>query len=386
MRLFVAAALAFATMADGLAAARPQPIGAAPQNAQAVLGEAVRLADWQLGHMGGDHVSQATSDTKNPAAWERAVFWIGMTALADAGAPPRIEAAVLAMGRANAWLPGRNPYFADDHAITQAYLWAAGHGGGSAALVPTRATFDRIVDSPAMVSLAFHVPPEGYGAAECLARWCWCDALFMAPPALIALSDRTGNPKYRDFALREFWATTAFLFDPAERLYYRDSRFFDRRDDQGRKLFWSRGNGWVFAGLARMIPLLPPGSPDRRRLEAHFVAMAARIRDLQKPDGYWAPSLLSPDGSPPESSGTAFYTYGTAWGITAGLLPRAAYEPVARRGWAALERSVRPDGRLGYVQQVSDRPDTVQADDTQFYGTGGFLLAATAIAALDLKP
>jgi rhamnogalacturonyl hydrolase YesR len=107
------------------------------------------------------------------------------------------------------------------------------------------------------------------------------------------------------------------------------------------------------------------------------------LSQLQKSDGYWAPSLLAPEDSPPESSGTAFYTYGFAWGIHAGLLPREEYEPVARRGWSALLRAVQPDGRLGWVQQVSDRPDKVEAVDTQFYGVGAFLLAATAVARLD---
>jgi hypothetical protein len=68
-----------------------------------------------------------------------------------------------------------------------------------------------------------------------------------------------------------------------------------------------------------------------------------------------------------------------------GLLDRAAFEPAARRGWAALERAIQPDGRLGWVQQVSDRPDQVAAEDTQYYGVGAFLLAATAIADLDGK-
>jgi len=104
---------------------------------------------------------------------------------------------------------------------------------------------------------------------------------------------------------------------------------------------------------------------------------------LQKPDGYWPPSLLAPEDSPPETSGTGFYTYGMAWGIKAGLLPRDQYEPVVRRGWAALNKAIQPDGRLGWVQQVSDRPESVAASDTQFYGVGAFLLAATAVAELE---
>jgi hypothetical protein len=67
------------------------------------------------------------------------------------------------------------------------------------------------------------------------------------------------------------------------------------------------------------------------------------------------------------------------------LLPRDQYEPVVRRGWSALQRAIQPDGRLGWVQQVSDRPETVLAGDTQYYGVGAYLLAATAMAELD-KP
>jgi len=368
----------------------PMGAHAAPRAAAAVadhdeaLAAATRLARWQLKRLDdADHVSHAATETDDPRGWERATFWIGMTALADAGGPADIGQAVLAMGRANGWTPGARPYHADDVAITQAYLWAARHGAGPEAIEPTKAHFDALLAHPPRVSLAFYQPPAGHGPPECQTRWCWCDALFMAPPAMLELSRRTGDERYAAYALKEFWATTDFLYDPAEHLFYRDSRFFDRRDDKGRKEFWSRGNGWVFAGLARMIPLLPEKSADRERMAVLFAEMAARLKDLQKPDGYWAPSLLAAEGSPPETSGTAFYTYGMAWGIRAGLLDRATYEPVALSGWNALLRAVQPDGRLGWVQQVSDRPDRVAAEDTQYYGVGGFLLAATAIAALE---
>lgn len=380
------ALLAVAPWLGAPVSAAPVPLAAiapAPR-AQDAIATATRLAEWQLAHMAdAKHVSRVTTETANPRAWEQAVFWVGMTALADAGAPRSIGQAVLAMGRANGWTPAARPYHADDLVITQSYLWAARHGAGAAASLPTRARFDYILANPPRVGLAYFQPPSGYGDTECLQRWCWCDALFMAPPAMIELSRQTGDRRYRDYALREFWATTDFLFDPAAHLYYRDSRFFERRDERQRKQFWSRGNGWVFAAMARIIPLLPKGDADRVRMEKLFVEMAATLKGLQKPDGYWAPSLLAPEDSPPESSGTGFYTYGMAWGIKAGLLDRNGYEPTMRRGWDALVRSIQPDGRLGWVQQVSDRPERVAAEDTQFYGVGAFLLAASAVADLD---
>jgi rhamnogalacturonyl hydrolase YesR len=157
----------------------------------------------------------------------------------------------------------------------------------------------------------------------------------------------------------------------------------ERRDDQGRKLFWSRGNGWVFAGIANMLDLLPPDHADRPRLEKLFRELAGRLQQLQKPDGYWAPSLLAPDNSPAETSGTGFFVYGLAWGVNRGLLPRDQYLPSIYRGWDALNRAVARDGRLGWVQQVSDRPEQVTEADTQFYGVGAFLLAASEVAALN---
>jgi rhamnogalacturonyl hydrolase YesR len=348
---------------------------------------ATRTARWQLARLNdASHVSRVTGETLKPRAWEQAVFWIGMTALADAGAPDDIREAILDMGRRNRWMPGELPFFADDHAITQAYLWAAGHGAGREAIAPTQATFDRVVTEQPRVSLAFYVPEAGYYKAECLVRWCWCDALFMAPPAMLALSRQTGDGRYRDHAMREWWATTDFLYDPVEKLYYRDSRFFERRDARERKLFWARGNGWVFGGIARSLSLIEADSADGRRMTALFREMAGRLVELQKPDGYWAPSLLAPEDSPPETSGTAFFTYGLAWGINAGILDRARFEPAARKGWAALLRAVQPDGKLGYVQQVSDRPEQVHAGDTQYYGVGAFLLAASEVARLDKPP
>ena len=107
-----------------------------------------------------------------------------------------------------------------------------------------------------------------------------------------------------------------------------------------------------------------------------------RLKSLQKPDGYWPPSLLAPENSPPETSGTGFYVYGLAWGVRQGLLDATEYRPAIDKGWAALARAVAKDGKLGWVQQVSDRPDKVAEADTQFYGVGAFLLAASAVASL----
>jgi rhamnogalacturonyl hydrolase YesR len=344
---------------------------------------AARVADWQLARMDAAHITHMKEESKDAKSWEQGAFWVGMTRLADVSPNPKYRNAILAMGRANQWQLGPRTYHADDHVIGQAYLWAAKHGAGPGAIAPLKATFDSILAKPAIVHLSFYVPPSGYGDTACLARWCWCDALFMAPPAWLELARQTGERRYADFAIAEFWSTTAFLFDPAESLYFRDSRFFERRDDKGRKLFWSRGNGWVFAGLANMLDTMPVDHPHRVGVEKLFREMAEKVKSVQKPDGYWAPSLLGPENSPAESSGTGFYVYGLAWGIRHRLLDVEEYRPAVDKGWAALKRAVAKDGKLGWVQQVSDRPENVAEADTQFYGVGAFLLAASAVASLE---
>ena len=350
------------------------------------LSVARAVADRQLAQLAAEGSAAAESlPPGGPRGWERAAFWTGLTHFAEATGDSVYREAILAQGRANEWRLGDWLELADDHAIGQSYLWAARHGAGDAALVPMRSNFDAILADPPVVHLSFWFGEEGYGKTECLVRWCWCDALFMSPPAMIGLSLATGDERYAAYAFAEFRATTEFLFDPVEKLYFRDSRFFGQRDEAGRKLFWSRGNGWVFAGIANILGMLPEAHPERPYFEALFVSMAERLVELQKPDGYWPPSLLAPADSPPETSGTGFFTYGFAWGIRHGLLDRDRFLEPAFRGWRALTRAVAEDGKLGWVQQISDRPAEVAESDTQFYGVGAFLLAASEIAGLSSK-
>ncbi len=333
-----------------------------------------KVADWQLAHLEPvASIKVAREETRSPRSWQQGAFYAGLTALGERSESPRFRDAVFAHGRSTNWQLGDRRYHADDHVIGQSYLWAAEHGAGPQAIAPLRKRFDEILAAPPRGSLTTQE------RKSCDDRWCWCDALFMAPPVWIGLAAATGDRRYAEYAHAEFKATRDYLYDRADHLFYRDSRFFEQRDSNGRKLFWSRGNGWVFAGIARVLEHLPAADPARPMYEALFKEMAAKLKAIQKPDGYWPPSLLASEASPAESSGTGFFVYGMAWGIKAGLLDRAEYEPVVQRGWRALERAVQPDGMLGSVQQVSDRPEQVAAGDTQFYGVGAFLLAGSAV-------
>jgi rhamnogalacturonyl hydrolase YesR len=199
----------------------------------------------------------------------------------------------------------------------------------------------------------------------------------------MAASRITGDPRYRQYADTEYWATKDYLFDRGEHLFFRDSRFFDQRGPDGEKIFWGRGNGWIFAGLINILRELPRDHPNRIRYETLFIEMANKLLTRQRLDGFWTTSLMAPgESSTAESSSTAFFTYGLASGVSLGLLNRRRFVTAAIRGWNALAGAVDPEGRLGRVQQIGDRPGAVNVKDSQLYGSGGLLLAGTAMKSM----
>jgi unsaturated rhamnogalacturonyl hydrolase len=345
---------------------------------QDILQTMEHVADWELSHPAGASVPTSSPQAAKPLGWIVGTFYTGLTALADRSTNPRYGDAILSLGEQQSWKLGPRPFHADDYEVAQNWVWAYGRKHDPRMIADVRQRFDAIVAANVPDSLMM-VPASG-GQGGCFRRWCWCDALFMGPPGWVALSQATGDPRYLAYADKEYRATTALLQDGDQALYYRDSSYFGKVGAQGEKIFWSRGNGWVYAGLARILTALPTNSPSRAYYQSLFVKMSRRVVALQKADGSWAPSLLDPRANtPPETSGTGFFTYGLAWGVHAGLLKDPIYRRAAQRGWSLLIKAVQPDGKLGWVQQVGSQPDAVGPGDTQPFGVGAFLLAGAAM-------
>lgn len=271
-----------------------------------------------------------------------------------------------------------NRYHADWYCVGQLYISLYERYKEPKMLDDLKLLADTLLDRPHSESLLW----ENKIAKR---EWAWCDALFMAPPTLAMLSKITGNKDYLDLTDKLWWKTTDYLYDKKEFLFYRDSRFFDRNEANGEKVFWSRGNGWVIAGLVRVMDYMPKEYPNRARYEVLFKEMAAKIAKLQQPDGTWRTSLLDPLSYPSkETSGTAFFCYALAWGVNNGLLDKSTYLPIIEKSWRALVSSVQPNGMLGYVQPIGNKAKAeIKATDTQLYGVGGFLLAGTEILKME---
>ncbi len=332
----------------------------------AILAVMQRVADWQLAHPS----QHPTTD------WTQGAGAAGMMALAGISGDVKYRDAMLALGETNNWQLGPRMYVADDHCIGQAYAELYFLYRDRKMIAPMRERFDSILAKPSEVrSLDFS---QTYTKA--IQQWSWCDSLFMGPPAWVRLYAATDDPRYLDFAVSNWWRTTDYLYDKSEHLYFRDSTYFDKREANGKKIFWSRGNGWVMAGLVRVLQYLPMNHPDRPRFEQLFKDMADKILTCQQPDGLWRASLLDPESYPlKETSGSGFYTYALAWGVNQGLLDREKFEPAVRKAWTALVGCVDADGKLTHVQPIGADPKKFNPESTEVYGVGAFLLAGSEV-------
>jgi unsaturated rhamnogalacturonyl hydrolase len=237
--------------------------------------------------------------------------------------------------------------------------------------------------------------------------WWWIDALQMAMPVMARLGVLRNDKSYFD----AMWALYAHtrdvegggLYDERRGLWWRDANYSPgdvyTLSPNGVDIYWSRGNGWVLAALARVLEVLPADDPHRAEYEDDFRALAAALLPLQREDGLWNTSLTDPThcaaaGEPgedgPETSGTALFAYGFGWGIRHGLLDAATYGPPMLAAWNGMLRlAVRGDGFLGWVQPTGAAPcsgpgplgpDAVP--NFEDFGVGCFLLAGSELVRL----
>ncbi|MDE5636961.1 MAG: DUF2264 domain-containing protein [Alistipes sp.] len=213
--------------------------------------------------------------------------------------------------------------------------------------------------------------------------WWWADGLYMAMPVMTKLHALTGNELYLEKLYEYILYSDSIMFDAEESLYYRDAKYVypAHKTAAGAKDFWARGNGWVFAALAKVLRDLPADYAHRAFFEEKFSSMAAAVAATQRPEGYWTRSMKDEAQAPGyETSGTAFFTYGMLWGINNGYLDSGRYLPTALAGWRYLrDRAVQRDGSVGYVQPIGERAipgQVIDAKSATDFGTGAFLLAA----------
>ncbi|HPF52610.1 MAG TPA: glycoside hydrolase family 88 protein [Draconibacterium sp.] len=328
-----------------------------------------KTLDWQL-----KHPKHQLYD------WTNGAFYAGVFAAYETTQSPKIWDALVEMGEANEWKPGPRLKHADDHVICQTYIDMYRVSHEKKMVEPFAETMVKFMKTP--------FQPEGIQKIT----WWWCDALFMAPPAFVKLGVTLGQDEYLEITDKLWRETYDMLWDKDNHLYARDLSYKwnepdiePKKEANGEKIFWSRGNGWVMGGLVRTLTELPSDYPNRDFYLQNYKEMAARIIELQQEDGLWRASLLDPESYPGgEASGSGFYTYALAWGINNGILDRETYLPVVEKAWIALNGLIQKDGRVGWCQPIgADPKKNFNAESWEVYGAGAFLLAGSEVIKLN---
>jgi hypothetical protein len=242
----------------------------------------------------------------------------------------------------------------------------------------------------------YNLVPEAYKVArakevmayECQMEdnkfWWWADALYMVMPVMTKMYKLTGDEMYLDKLYENFLWSDSLMWDKEDQLYYRDGKYIWPKvttSCNGGKSFWARGDGWVLAGLAKVLADMPTDYKNREIFVTRFKELAEGVARCQQAGGYWSRSMLCEGDAPgPETSGTAFFCYGLEWGVNHGYLDKAAYSDVIEKAWKYLSTvALQTDGSVGYVQPIGEKPDPTKIVDAHSqapFGTGAWLLAA----------
>lgn len=302
--------------------------------------------------------------------WLEGAYYNGHMALFDLYPTEKAVKYALQWATHNTWSIGNRPHEADNQCVGQTYmnLYYAFGAQDDYMLSKVGTSVQNLVNRSAVN------------------EWDWIDALYMAMPVLTRYGIYYNDTRYFEklYAMYNSTKVSQRLYNSSVDLWYRDGKVLSGAK---KTCYWSRGNGWVFGAHVRTLQYLPEDDSHRQDYINTFKKMAAKLITVQRSDGFWNASLDDASYYPgPETSGTAFFVYGLAWGINNNILDADTYLPAVIKGWNGLiSKALDTNGRIGYVQGVADEPkddQPVTFAKSRQYGEGNFLLAGTEVIKL----
>ncbi len=356
------------------------PLMAQTAKQQEVLDVARKVNDYFMAKYSDPTAPTNVKKIRPSSLWTRAVYYEGLMALYEIDHDQRYIDYTDRWANFHKWTPrnGVNTCDADDQCCEQTYLDRFIMTGDSTMIRPT------------IENLNIQMTKSNAKAGNSLyGWWTWIDAIQMAMPVYIQLYKITGDKKYLEHGMAMYrWSRNECgggLFNTNDGLWWRDADYVPPyKEPDGKDCYWSRGNGWVYAALVRCMNMLPKKDKVYKELKADFLLMSEGLKNCQREDGFWNPSLVSTNYEMKETSGTALFIYGMAWGIRQGYLKAKVYMPVIEKAWNAMVKdAIHHDGFLGWMQGTGKDPSAGQplsydkVPDFEDYGTGCVLLGAS---------
>ena len=153
----------------------------------------------------------------------------------------------------------------------------------------------------------------------------WSDDLYMLPLIQVQAYRATQDQQPLD---RAALTMVAYL----DKLQQPNGLFLHAADSP---FYWSRGNGWVAAGMTEVLSALPENHPRRARILRSYQTMMASLLAYQSPEGLWR-QLLDQEDFWLETSGTGMFAFAMLTGVKRGWLDSQKYAEPARKAWLGL--------------------------------------------------
>jgi Predicted unsaturated glucuronyl hydrolase involved in regulation of bacterial surface properties, and related proteins len=179
----------------------------------------------------------------------------------------------------------------------------------------------------------------------------WIDDMYMITAVQVQAYRATGDKKYIERAAKEM----VLYLDSLQRP---NGLFFHAQDVP---FFWSRGNGWMAAGMSELLSSLPENNPNRPRIMEGYKKMMTSLLKYQTENGTWRQLIDEPE-SWYETSGTGMFAFAMITGVKNGWLDKTTYGAAARKAWLGL---------ISFIDQNDDVREvcegTNKKNDRQYY-------------------
>jgi unsaturated rhamnogalacturonyl hydrolase len=166
----------------------------------------------------------------------------------------------------------------------------------------------------------------------------WIDDMFMITAVQAQAYRATGEKKYINRAAKEM---VLYL----DTIQLENGLFYHSPEAH---YSWGRGNGWMAAGMAEILRILPKDNPDRARIMTGYKKMMESLLKYQAEDGMWRQIIDDPE-SWKETSCTAMFTYAMITGVKNKWLNKKVYGAAAKKGWIKLIDYLNDDFELTEV-------------------------------------
>lgn len=213
-----------------------------------------------------------------------------------------------------------------------------------------------------------------------LLDYTWVDEIYMVGLAQTYLAQELNEPKYSEIDIDSYMFYREEFLDVEEMLWYRDGKYVYNSDNplgqssNNKKVFWGRGNAWVYVTLAQRMEYMDKNDPAYEIYKNDFIMLSDGLSRVVREDGVWNPNLGDPnDCSGKEMTGTGGFLYGMSLGVRLGLLDAEKYVPIIQKAYDTITKEcIYSNGLLGYCQPVGWQPDGYGGEEAMKYSTNAF--------------